>query len=278
MTKAGGTARIVLFNAILLCVGGVALELVFGNWFRPNRMNRLNIPRSVTRDYDSSALYPSANPVVRYTRDEWGLRGGYDSPANIHILTVGGSATDQHYVADGATWQDVIVREFAAEGKQVSVVNAGVDGQSTHKTRALGSTPVFVTQARYEYRRRPDGVVEGNASVFELEGAPTNGVDIYIMMSMLTQATIEVCREVDGICIDAANEVGWQAEHFYDGVHNTPTGCEELGRYLHSRLRHCSDGGRQQSGQTIQRRGHFVVASGCRSSHPGARRRQCVHG
>ena len=123
--------RLVLVNVALLAVALVILELAFGSWVRPNRINRLNLVRDRTMRYDASALYPAPNSVT-YTRDAFGFRGSYDSPGEIDILTIGGSATDQRFITDGATWQDVIAREFAAEGKRVSVVNAGVDGQSTY--------------------------------------------------------------------------------------------------------------------------------------------------
>ena len=123
--------RVVAFNLVLIGVLVVVLELVFGNWFRPNLTDRLNLTRDTQRRYDASILYDGAQEVV-YTRDEWGLRGRYPSLDDIDIVTMGGSATDQRYITDGSTWQDVIVREFEKEGIDVSVVNAGVDGQSTY--------------------------------------------------------------------------------------------------------------------------------------------------
>jgi len=43
-----------------------------------------------------------------------------------------GSTTDQRFIADGETWQDVLAAEYRSHGKTVSVVNAGIDGQSTY--------------------------------------------------------------------------------------------------------------------------------------------------
>ena len=108
----------------------VVLELVFGDWWHPNEIHHLNLVRDCVQRYEASSLYDGAG-VVKYTRDKWGFRGAYPSLDNIDIITLGGSATDQRYITDGSTWQDVIAREFAAEGRKVSVVNAGVDGQST---------------------------------------------------------------------------------------------------------------------------------------------------
>lgn len=125
-------ARIGAVNLGVLAIGVLALELAFGNWFSPNRMNRLNIPRDAVRFADVSALYPSTDRLVRYSRDAHGFRGAYASVDRIDILTLGGSTTDQRYIADGQTWQDVLAQVYADHGARVSVVNAGVDGQSTY--------------------------------------------------------------------------------------------------------------------------------------------------
>jgi hypothetical protein len=122
--------RVLAFNIVLLGVGVIVLELVFGSWFHPNPIKRLNLVRDYQRHYDATLLYAGATDIM-YTRDEWGLRGRYPALNDIDIVTLGGSATDQRYISDGKTWQDVMAREFAREGRHVSVVNAGVDGQST---------------------------------------------------------------------------------------------------------------------------------------------------
>jgi len=124
-------ARILLVNATILLGGLVALELVFGGWIRTDRMYRLNLVRDRTIHYDASGFYTSAG-LTTYTRDRWGLRGTHASPADIDVLTLGGSAADQRYITDGRTWQDVIQRLFAEEGRRVVVANGAVDGQSTH--------------------------------------------------------------------------------------------------------------------------------------------------
>jgi hypothetical protein len=124
--------RIVGVNVGILALGVLGLEIAFGHWLSPNRMNRLNIPRQVSRISDASGLYPSPDRLIRYSRDAHGFRGAYDGVDRIDLLTIGGSATDQRYIGDGQTWQDVLARAFRENGRHVSVVNAGVDGQSTY--------------------------------------------------------------------------------------------------------------------------------------------------
>jgi|SRR5688572_18089624 len=349
------TGRILAFNLVLIGLLVLVLELVFGHWFSPNLTSRLNLTRDTIRHYDATLLYDGATDII-YTRDEWGLRGAYPSLGDIDIVTMGGSATDQRYITDGRTWQDVIAREFKKEGIAVSVVNAGVDGQSTYghlkdfdwwfptlpgfraryvlfyiggndifiepggdfddlvnhvkpgwkthirersamyrlvstaravyrarrvhkishrkepfgswewttrplvrnyqplvaprldryrkairllseETRAIGATPIFVTQSLSAYRVRQDGKVEGRSRSEKYDRWEINGVDYYHMMRIYWAATMEECAKSGGICIDAGNEVPWQPGDFYDVIHNTPQGAERLGVYLHEKLR-----------------------------------------
>ncbi len=122
---------ILAVNALLLAAGVVAVELIFGGWLDARHLNRLNILKDRVYKHDVSGLYESANPVVTYSRDKYGLRGSYPNPGSIRILTVGGSTTDQRHIRDGETWQDVLQRRFARAGLAAAVANAGIDGQST---------------------------------------------------------------------------------------------------------------------------------------------------
>jgi lysophospholipase L1-like esterase len=122
---------ILVINGVILTVGIVIIELVFGGWLNPNKLNRLHLLPNCKREYNVSRLYKTAHPIIKYTRDEYGLRGHYSDPSDIDILTVGGSATDQKYIRDGETWQDVLQQQFNRQGVSVVVANAGVNGQST---------------------------------------------------------------------------------------------------------------------------------------------------
>jgi len=354
-TRRSGFFRILTVNLVFIGALLLVLELVFGDWFHePNRVDRLNLVRDCHKHYDASYLYEGANKIV-YTRDKWGLRGKYHSLDDIDIITLGGSATDQRYIADGLTWQDVIAREFAAEGRNVSVVNAGVDGQSTYghikdfdwwfptlpkfkpryvlfyvagndiykaassdfddlvnnrvtwkttvrersalyhlvntamgvyeaqhvhkishrkepfgswdwttqplvknhqalaatrldiyrkaiallaeKTRALGATPIFVTQAMSVYRFRPDGTVEGRARQEMYDTTLINGVDLYYIIREFWNVTMEECAKADGVCVDAGDDIRWAPGDFYDVIHNTPQGADRLGKYIHEKLK-----------------------------------------
>jgi hypothetical protein len=123
-------ARVIAVNLGLVAAVLVGAELVFGTWLFGPSFGALNLPRDVSRRFDVSALRPADGPVL-YSRDRWGLRGRYESPASIGVLAVGGSTTNEMYVADGDTWTDRLGRRLNDAGIRLSVVNAGAEGQST---------------------------------------------------------------------------------------------------------------------------------------------------
>jgi hypothetical protein len=132
--RATGTpwAKLLLANLAVLTVGIAVLELAFGNWLHPNRLNRLNLLKDREIRYEVDGLYETPHSYTLYRRDAHGFRGPYASVSDIDILTLGGSTTDQRHIHEGETWQDVLRENFAAHGRSVSVVNAGIDGQSTY--------------------------------------------------------------------------------------------------------------------------------------------------
>ena len=116
-----------------MVVALAGFELVFGDWFSHDPLRALEIPRNITWrfDLDYRAIDEDAREVT-YTRDGFGLRGDYGTPAEIDVLTVGGSTTDQRYITDGRTWQDVLARRFREAGHDVRIANAGLNGRTTY--------------------------------------------------------------------------------------------------------------------------------------------------
>ena len=125
------TIKIFLFNLLLLFIGSIIFDLIFGDWLRKNTIRNLWIPSNTTYKIDLKNLYKNETKYIITKIDQYGFRGDYNSVADIDILTVGGSTTKQDYVGDGYTWQDIISKNFEGYNKQISVVNAGIDGQST---------------------------------------------------------------------------------------------------------------------------------------------------
>lgn len=123
-----------IFVPLIVCC--VILELIFGAWLFEDKWRQtreINIIRNVKIDYDVKNIYGNKMPVVHYSRDKNGLRGGCKDPSNIDILTLGGSTTDQRYIGDGGTYQDELQKLLSEySDKNVCVSNAGVDGHSTY--------------------------------------------------------------------------------------------------------------------------------------------------
>jgi len=115
-----------------MLIGILLIELCYGNWFVSNDLTNLKILKNRTWHYEIN--YPGIleqDKKITYTRDRWGLRGNYGTPENIYILTIGGSTTDQRYITDGHTWQDVLTKKFAENTKDIHIANAGIDGRTT---------------------------------------------------------------------------------------------------------------------------------------------------
>lgn len=120
------------FNLAVLVAGLLVLELAFGGWLRRDSLYRLGPLRDVAMHYDVSRIYETPTPRITYSRDKYGFRGRYGGDAGaIEMLTVGGSTTDQRYIDDGRTWQDLLQARFAEAGRSIVIANAGLDGQST---------------------------------------------------------------------------------------------------------------------------------------------------
>ncbi|HLO76667.1 MAG TPA: SGNH/GDSL hydrolase family protein [Magnetospirillum sp.] len=117
-------------NLGLLLAMVVIAELVFGTWFSKEPLDQLGLVRDMSTTISAGPLYPGGQDFT-YRRDHWGFRGAGVDPAQVTVLTVGGSTTNQLYLPDDATWQAVMARELRAHGHPVVIANAGIDGQST---------------------------------------------------------------------------------------------------------------------------------------------------
>jgi lysophospholipase L1-like esterase len=118
------------WNAAILTAGLLVIEAIFGGWFSSGGFGALHIPRDVVLRHDISNK-GQAGGIAVYRRDQWGLRGGHETPDRIDLLALGGSTTNELYIDDNETWTAVLQREFAAAGRPVIIANAGIDGHST---------------------------------------------------------------------------------------------------------------------------------------------------
>jgi lysophospholipase L1-like esterase len=124
--------KLVSLNIFFTLIGILILEIIFGNWFKNESLQKLGFIKDKEYKIDVSKLY-TRNELINYTRDKYGLRGNsiLNHPEKIDILTIGGSTTDQRYIDDKETWQSVLERELNENKLNYCVANAGIDGQST---------------------------------------------------------------------------------------------------------------------------------------------------
>ncbi len=123
--------KVILVNCLLVLTGLFLLELFFGSWFSQTPpLYRFIKPKNVHKTYVSSFAGQPANTT--YTIDKYGFRGLDKALDEIFIVTVGGSTTDQKYIDDKFTYEAWLQRFFEAEGRNVDIVSAGIDGQSTY--------------------------------------------------------------------------------------------------------------------------------------------------
>jgi hypothetical protein len=95
------------------------------------------------------------------------------------------------------------------------------------KTRALGATPIYVTQINGD-GRLVDGVVE------EIEGS--EGGTTFVDLSLYNAELLKFCAETKAQCIDLAGELRFGAGDFYDSVHTTPQGSRKIGMFIAAKL------------------------------------------
>ena len=122
--------KLITYNFLFLFLFLFLIEATLGKW-RSNRP-AYDIPFALVDKnikYDGSKIYGEGiNSQIKYSRDKDGYRSFANKKANNLILTVGGSTTDQRYVPDGLTFQDIMNKEL---GKNFAVINGGVDGQTS---------------------------------------------------------------------------------------------------------------------------------------------------
>jgi hypothetical protein len=118
-----GIVTLLAVNSVLILLGLCVLELIFGNWFMPY------VPPQPWM-FDRKMIFVQElyepRSKIAYIRDKYGLRGLNDPISKVELMTVGGSTTDQMYITEGETWQDVIHSRTG-----IVIANAGVQGMTS---------------------------------------------------------------------------------------------------------------------------------------------------
>src|SRR5687767_8472697 len=118
---------VIVVNIAILAIGLVVLELIFGKWFNPY-IPPGHVPVDRTIKF-RQRIYDPPSEVV-YVRDIYALRGVKEPLRDVQIVTLGGSTTDQKYITEGETWQDVMRAHGAASRCQCRRRRHEFDGSS----------------------------------------------------------------------------------------------------------------------------------------------------
>ena len=118
--------NVIKINLLLMLLIVIAVELIFGGWiFHSNKSYCGYLLCS------ANVKYQKLGYQTNYTKDSFGLRNRRGLDEDIDILTVGGSTTDQRWLDDKETWTYLLEKKFKENNKDISIVSAGIDGQST---------------------------------------------------------------------------------------------------------------------------------------------------
>jgi hypothetical protein len=214
--------KLIYINFIIFAIGIIFLELFFGDWIKDDSLNHLMLIRNsdwVFRIEDSHP-YSYDKKFIHYSRDKWGLRGeGFERPNEIKMLTIGGSTTDQRYINEGETWQDVMSKALKDRGINFPVANAGVDGHSTFGhilalqtwlSQIEGLEPKFIGfyLGINDMLRTSADVTDKNLGYYYDDGLH------FIRKIMQKSALYHVFRVINGIIVVKSKKAGHSQIHF----------------------------------------------------------------
>jgi lysophospholipase L1-like esterase len=98
-----------------------------------------------------------------------------------------------------------------------------------------GALPVFVTQTAHGWNA-DHAPPRGLKDRVRTHGHVVNFADVAYLHQHLNRGLMAYCAEAGVACFDLAAEVAFDADDYYDPLHNTPAGAEKIGRYLAERL------------------------------------------
>lgn len=130
--KHTSAVKILFINFMIFTTCMVILETVWRVIYSDDIHFSVNVLTDTQYQYDVSMLYPSENNIIAYSRDKYGFRGKYRRLKDIDIIAVGGSTTDQRYIDNTKEWTYVLANAPVIKELDITIVNAGVDGQSTY--------------------------------------------------------------------------------------------------------------------------------------------------
>lgn len=123
--------KIIFYNFVFLLILYFLLEIFSGNFFFKAKLNCSYLLCDANYQYKTN-FYSEEKAIINYKKDKYGFRGRRKELNEIDIIAVGGSTTDERYLNEKNTWTEQLETLFISDGKNIDIVNAGIDGQSTY--------------------------------------------------------------------------------------------------------------------------------------------------
>jgi len=182
-------------NVVLVLGLVTGIELAFGDWFAPYMPPAVVV---VNRSYTyHQELYEPPGDVL-YIRDKYGLRGVHEPLAQVELVTVGGSTTDQRYITERETWQDAL-RSLSG----IRVANAGADGMTSlghvvAVTEWLHEIPDFRPKYHLHYIGVNDASLGKESAVYDRPGAQAPLLRTIRRRSLIAKAAEKLWFQASG--------------------------------------------------------------------------------
>ena len=121
--------KIVYYNLIIFSILYILLEIFSGSLIYKNKLDCTYL--SCNRTFYYNFITPEGEVKNYYKKDKWGFRGREKNVKDLDIIVVGGSTTNEKFISLKNTWSEQLEKLFLLDNKDIDVVNAGIDGQST---------------------------------------------------------------------------------------------------------------------------------------------------
>ena len=119
----------------------------------------------------------------------------------------------------------------------------------SEEIKKRNAVAIFVTQKRGDVKEDKGkliGLVKTNSDagpsfydsvLGSMSNETANGLDYHLILTEFNKVLMEVCHDIEGVCLDLAAEVEFETGDFYDHLHTTGSGSIRIGNYLYGKLK-----------------------------------------
>ncbi len=122
--------KIISLNLFFFLITFLLIELIFGYWFDKDNLGPYMREHRMKKN-PISLKFDNKNYDFIYKRNYHGFRGEEIDIENIKMVLIGGSTADERYKPFELTITGLINQKLKEDKSKLSLVNAGIEGQST---------------------------------------------------------------------------------------------------------------------------------------------------